>query len=171
VGSVFTREPVGQVQDDAREKARLGYTKKKTENVEGGGVVAEGHQGGDDSPADHDAGDPESGSRTVQNEVGRDFKNKVTDEKDACTCSKHGIGEPGHLAHREFGKAYVDPVNISQDVTGEEDGDESEGDLAVDGGVSHKSREECRVKVRMSEGMNVRKCGCGPTTLSLGKPR
>ena len=26
------------------------------------------------------------------------------------------------------------------------------------------------MKVRMSEGMNVRKCGCGPTTLSLGKP-
>ena len=113
MGSVFAREPVGQIQDDTREKACLGYPKKKTENVEGGGVVAEGHQGGDDSPADHDAGDPESGSRAVENEVGRDFKNKVTDEKDTRTCSKHGIGEPGNLAHREFGKAYVDPVDIS----------------------------------------------------------
>ena len=140
MGSVFTREPVGQVQDDAREKARLGYTKKKTENVEGGGVVAEGHQGGDDSPADHDAGDPESGSRAVENEVGRDFKNKVTDEKDTRTCSKHGIGEPGNLAHREFGEAYVDPVDISQNVTGKEDWDESEGDLAVDGGRGHERR-------------------------------
>jgi len=132
VGSVFTREPVGQVQDNAGEKARLGYSKEKTENVEGGSVVAEGHQGGDDSPADHDTGDPEAGSGAVQNEVGRDFENKVTDEKDARTCSKHGIGEPGNLAHRQFGEAYVDPVDISQDVTGEEDGDESEGDLAVD---------------------------------------
>lgn len=132
MGSVFTREPVGQVQDDAREKARLGYTKKKTENVEGGGVVAEGHQGGDDSPADHDAGDPESCSRAVENEVGRDFENKVTDEKDACSCSKHGIGEPGNLAHREFGEAYIDSVDISQDIAGKEDRDESEGDLAVD---------------------------------------
>ena len=132
MGSVFTREPVCQVQDNAGEKARLGYPKEETENVEGGGVVAEGHQGGDDSPADHDAGDPESCSRAVKNEVGRDFKNKVTDEKDACTCSKHGIGEPGNFAHREFGKAYVDSVDISQDVTGEEDGDESEGNLAVD---------------------------------------
>ena len=135
MGSVFAREPVGQVQDDAREKARLGYPKEETENVEGGGVVAEGHQGGDDSPTDHDTGDPESGSRAVQNEVGRNFKNKVTDEKYSCSCSKHGIGEPGDLAHRKFGEANVDPVDISQDVTGEEDGDESEGDLAVDGGV------------------------------------
>ena len=138
MGSVFTREPVGQVQDDAREKARLGYTKKKTENVEGGGVVAEGHQGGDDSPADHDTGDPESGSRAVENEVGRDFENKVTDEKDACSCSKHGIGEPGNLAHREFGEAYIDSVDISQDIAGKEDRDESEGDLAVDGGRGHE---------------------------------
>ena len=135
MGSVFAREPVGQVQDDTGEKAGLGHAEKKTENVERGGVVAERHQGRDDSPADHDAGNPESGSRAVENEVGRDFENKVTDEKDTCTCSKHGIGEPGNLAHREFGKAYVDPVNISQDVTREEDGDESEGDLAVDGGV------------------------------------
>ena len=138
MGSVFTREPVGQVQNDAREKARLGYPKEKTENVEGGGVEAEGHQGGDDSPADHDAGDPEAGSRAVENEVGRDFKNKVTDEKDARTCCKHGIGEPGDLAHRQFGEAYVDPVDISQDVTGEKDGDESEGDLAVNGGRGHE---------------------------------
>lgn len=133
MGSVFTREPVGQVQDNAGEKARLGYSKEKTENVEGGSVVAEGHQGGDDSPADHDTGDPESGSRAVQNEVRRNFKNKVTDEKNACSCGKHGIGEPGDLAHRKFGEANVNPVDISQDVTGEEDGDESEGNLAVDG--------------------------------------
>lgn len=132
MGSVFAREPVGQVQDNAGEKARLGYPKEETKNVEGGGVVAEGHQGGDDSPADHDAGDPESGSRAVENEVGRDFKNKVTDKKYSCSCSKHGIGEPGNLAHREFGKANVDTVDISQDVTGEEDGNESEGDLSVD---------------------------------------
>ena len=138
MGSVFTREPVGQIQDDTGKKARLSCTKKKTENVEGGGVVAEGHQGGDDSPADHDTGDPDSGSRAVENEVGRDFENKVTDEKDTRTCSKHGIGEPGDLVHRQFGEAYVDPVDISQDVTGEKDGDESEGDLAVDGGRGHE---------------------------------
>jgi len=135
MGSVFAREPVGEVKDDAWEKARLGHAEEKAEDVEGGDAVADGHQGGDDSPTDHDAGDPEPGSRAVEDEVSRNFKNKVTDEKDTCTCGKHGIGEPGDLAHREFGKAYVDPVDISQDVTREEDGDESEGDLAIDGGV------------------------------------
>ena len=123
MGSVFAREPVGQIQDDAREKARLGYPKKETKNVEGGGVVAEGHQGGDDSPADHDTGDPESGSRAVENEVGRDFKNKVTDEKDARTCSKHGIGEPRNLMHGQFGEADIDSVYVGEDVAGEENGD------------------------------------------------
>ena len=142
MGSVFAREPVGQIQDDTGEKARLGYPKKKTENVEGGGVVAEGHQGGDDSPADHDAGDPESGSRAVEDEVSRNLEEEVTEKEDAGSRGKNSIREPRNLMHGQFGEAYVDPVDISQDVTGEEYGNESEGNLAVDGGESHGRRDE-----------------------------
>ena len=96
--------------------------------------MAEGHQRGDDSPADHDAGDPEAGSRAVEDEVSRNLEEKVTKKEDAGSGGEDGIGEPGDLAHREFGKAYVDSVDVGEDVAGEQNGDEPEGDLAVYGG-------------------------------------
>ena len=94
--------------------------------------MAEGHQGGDDSPTDHDAGDPESGSRAVEDEVSRNLEEEVTEKEDSGSGSEDGIGEPRDLVHRQFGKADVDPVDISEDVTGKQDRDEPEGNLAID---------------------------------------
>jgi len=53
--------------------------------------VAEGHQGGDDSPTDHDAGDPESGSRSVEDEVSRNLEEEVTEKEDAGSRGKNSI--------------------------------------------------------------------------------
>jgi len=129
---VLSGEPIGQVKDDAGEKSGFGDAKKEAEDVEGGGAMAEGHQGGDNSPADHDAGNPESGSRPVKNEVSGNLEEKVTEKEDACSGGEDGIGEPRDLMHGQFGEADIDPVDIGQDVTGEENGDESESNLAVD---------------------------------------
>ena len=132
MGAVFPRKPIGQVKDDAGKKSGFGDAKKEAEDVEGGGAMAEGHQGGDNSPADHDAGDPESGSRPMKNEVSGNLEEKVTEKEDACSGGEDGIGEPRDLMHGQFGEADIDPVDIGQDVTGEENGDESESNLAVD---------------------------------------
>ena len=132
MGAVFPRKPIGQVKDDAGKKSGFGDAKKEAEDVEGGGAMAEGHQGGDNSPADHDAGDPESGSRPMKNEVSGNLEEKVTEKEDACSGGEDGIGEPRDLMHGQFGEADIDPVDIGQDVTRKEDGDESESNLAVD---------------------------------------
>jgi len=129
---VLAWEPIGQVKDDAGEKSGFGDAKKEAEDVEGGSAVAEGHQGGDNSPADHDAGDPESGSRPVENEVSGNLEEEVTEKEDAGSGGEDGIREPRDLMHGQFGEADIDPVDISQDVTRKEDGDEPEGDFAVD---------------------------------------
>jgi len=94
--------------------------------------VAEGHQGGDDSPTDHDAGDPESGSRAVEDEVSRNLEEEVTEKKNAGSGGKNGVREPRNLMHGQFGEAYVDPVYVGEDVAGEENGDQPEGNLAID---------------------------------------
>ena len=135
VGPVFAREPVGEVEDDAWEKAGFGHAEEKAEDVEGGDAVAEGHQRGDDSPADHDARDPEPGSRPVENEVSGNLKEKVTKKEDAGSGGEDGIGEPRDLVHRQFGEADVDPVDVGEDVAGEQNGDEPEGNLPVNGRV------------------------------------
>jgi len=137
VGPVFAGEPVGQVQDDAWEKAGFGHAEKEAEDIEGGRTMAEGHDGGDDSPTDHDAGDPKAGSGAVEDDVAGDFEEEVAKEEDAGAGGKDGIREPGDAVHGQFGEANVDAVDVGEDVTGEEDGDESEGDLAVDEGRGH----------------------------------
>ena len=94
--------------------------------------MAEGHQGGDDSPADHDAGDPESGSRAVEDEVSRNLEEEVTEKEDAGSGGEDGIREPRNLMHGQFGEADIDSVYVGEDVAGEENGDQPEGNLAID---------------------------------------
>jgi len=94
--------------------------------------VAEGHQGGDDSPTDHDAGDPESGSRAVEDEVSRNLEEEVTEKEDAGSRGKNSIREPRNLMHGQFGEADIDSVYVGEDVAGEENGDEPKGNLAID---------------------------------------
>jgi hypothetical protein len=71
----------------------------------------------------------------VENEVSGNLEEKVTKEENASSSGEDGIREPGDIVHGQFRKANVDPVDIGQDVTGEENRDESEGNLAVDGRV------------------------------------
>ncbi len=63
---MFSGKPVGEVEDDPREKAGFGDTKEKAKEIEREGALAEGHEGGDDSPTDHNAGDPETGSGALE---------------------------------------------------------------------------------------------------------
>jgi hypothetical protein len=94
--------------------------------------VAEGHQGGDDSPTNHDAGDPESGSRAVENEVSGNLEEEVAEKKNAGSGGKNSIREPRNLMHCQFGEADIHSVYVGEDVAGEENGDETEGNLAID---------------------------------------
>ena len=66
MGAMFSRKPVGEVKDDPRKKAGFGNTEEEAKKVKGEGALAEGHEGGDESPADHDAGDPEAGSGALE---------------------------------------------------------------------------------------------------------
>jgi len=99
--------------------------------------MAESHQGRDDSPTDHDAGDPEPGSGAVEDDVAGDFEEEVAKEEDAGAGGKDGVREPGDVVHGQFGETDVDAVDVGEDVTGEENGDEPEGNLAVDEGGGH----------------------------------
>jgi hypothetical protein len=152
---VFTGKPVGQVEDDAWKKAGFGHAEKEAEDIEGGGAMAEGHDGGDDSPADHDAGDPESGAGAVEDDVSGDFEEEVAEKENAGAGSENGIGEPGNVVHGQFGEANVDAVDVGEDVTGEENGDESEGDLAVDEGGGHEGS-WMKIKTKWNMGYWIR---------------
>ena len=104
--------------------------------------MAEGHEGGDDAPTDHDAADPESGPGAVKDDVAGDFKEEVAQKENAGAHGEDGVGKPGDVMHGQFGEADIDSVDVGQDVAGEKNGNQPEGDLAVDGGGRHGELDE-----------------------------
>jgi hypothetical protein len=68
----------------------------------------------------------------VEDEVSRNLEEEVTEKEDAGSRCKNGIREPRNLLHSQFGEADIDSVNVGEDIAGEEDGDEPEGNLAID---------------------------------------
>jgi len=96
---MFSGKPVGEVEDDPRKKAGFGDAEEEAKKVEREGALAKSHEGGDDSPADHDAGDPEAGSGALEDEISRNLEEKVTEEEDARPCGEDGVGEPGYVVH------------------------------------------------------------------------
>ena len=80
---VLRREPVRQVQDDAGEEPRLAGAEQEAQRVERPGRLHEHHAGGDESPEDHDAGDPQPRADLLEDDVARHLEEEVADEEDA----------------------------------------------------------------------------------------
>ncbi len=76
--------PAGEVEDDGREEAGFGGAQQEPEDVEHHFVLHEGHQEGDDAPADHDAGQPHLGAVLLHHHVAGKFEDGVGDEEQAC---------------------------------------------------------------------------------------
>ena len=80
----------------------------------------ERHGAGKDSPAQHDARNPFAGAEPLEQEIRWDFKDEISDEKDAGAEAEGGLRQAKVLVHRERGKAHVYPVEIRDEVTDDE---------------------------------------------------
>ena len=80
-GAVIGWEPICEVQDHAGEKAGLGQAQKKAQREEADRPFDERETAGDDTPADHDPGDPFPGTNSFQNQVRRHLQQEVSPEK------------------------------------------------------------------------------------------
>jgi hypothetical protein len=77
------RVPVGEVQDDAGEEARLGRAQQEADHVERHRRIHEHGGRREHAPGDHDAGDPAARAHAVQHHVAGHLEEKVADEEDA----------------------------------------------------------------------------------------
>ena len=115
---VLDAEPVRQVDDDAREEARLGGAEEEAQPVEVGRRADERHRAGEHPPGDQDARDPGRardsrsrpgccpGSRTGNSRGRRSLRRTRTDSGLRATI----------VPHRERGVADVDAIEISDKV-------------------------------------------------------
>ncbi|MNN08620.1 hypothetical protein D3C81_1214810 [compost metagenome] len=87
------REPVGQIEDDARVEPGFGDPQQEAHDVEGHRCAHQGHGRGDDAPGDHDACDPQPCADAMEDQVAGDFHEEVGNEEDPCAKAVDGFGK------------------------------------------------------------------------------
>ena len=125
--------PVGEVQNNAREKTRFGQAQQKAHDIKLGFGLNEHHAARHNAPSHHDACYPNTGTYSVQNDIARHFKKEVANEKHARTQSIHSIREPQFACHLQLCKTDIDTVQISNDLAKQQQGDETPRHLEVGG--------------------------------------
>jgi hypothetical protein len=126
------RVPVGEVQDDAGEEARLGRAQQEADHVERHRRAHEHGGRREHAPGDHDAGDPAARAHAVQHHVAGHLEEKVADEEDARAQPVHRLAELQVALHLQLGEADVHAVEVGHDVAQEQQRDQPPADLAVD---------------------------------------
>ena len=110
------RKPVAQVEDDPREKARLGSPEQEAQNIQADRPLHECRRARDDPPGEHDPGNPHPRPDPVQDEVRRDLEQKVADEEYPGGEPECRRGKPEILVHGQGGESDVDPVQVGDEI-------------------------------------------------------
>ena len=122
-----------EVEDDAGEESGFGDAQEEARGVELPWGADEEHEDGDDSPGDHDAGEPAAGSEAIEEQVRGDFAGGVAEEEEACAESVDGGAEVKIAVHLERGKADVDAVHVGCAVAEGDEWDQVAGRFAHGG--------------------------------------
>ena len=88
------RDPVGEIEDHAREETGLGDAKQHAEQVEARHATGEHHRHRDHTPADHDSRDPAARSHAFEDQVARHLEQAVAQEEQAGAEPEGGVGQP-----------------------------------------------------------------------------
>lgn len=80
-----------------------------------GFVLDEGHASGDQAPGQHDAGQPDSRADFLQEDVGGDFEQRVTDEEQPGAEAVGGSADAQVMFHVGADEADVHAVDVVDD--------------------------------------------------------
>jgi len=141
-------EPVGEIEDDSGEVAGFGESQEKTKDVELGNILDEASEGGENSPGDDDARQPDARPEFVQQQIAGNFEEKVSNEKDAGKKPELLGADAEVTVHGKCGEADVDAVEERDDIEEEDKGKDAKLQLAnggrFDGGRSQYRGLSCR---------------------------
>jgi hypothetical protein len=117
-------------------KKPAGGAEQETQQVERSRVAHEGHADRHQPPGQHDAADPGPGAHARQDEVARDFEQRVRHEEDARPEAVDRRREAEVAVHVEGREADVHAVEVGDDVEQEQERDEApaQGRDGSDGG-------------------------------------
>eukprot|EP01022_Parablepharisma_sp_SALTPOND_P014695 TRINITY_DN2018_c0_g1_i2.p1 TRINITY_DN2018_c0_g1~~TRINITY_DN2018_c0_g1_i2.p1 ORF type:complete len:1935 (-),score=514.39 TRINITY_DN2018_c0_g1_i2:42295-48099(-) len=114
--SLLGREPQRQVQDDAREEARLRHAQHEAQDIEAVRTDGKGRNGRDQPPGHHHPRNPDARADLVQDQVGRHFKQEVADEEQPSAQAESGRRQAQLLVHRDGGEAHIDTIKKADEI-------------------------------------------------------
>ncbi|KAG0161844.1 hypothetical protein DFQ30_005315, partial [Apophysomyces sp. BC1015] len=82
------------------------------------------------APRDHDPRHPSACADAMQNDVAGDFHEEVRDEEEAGAQPVDGLGEMQILGHPQLGEADIDPIQICNHITQQQEGKDPPSDLS-----------------------------------------
>src|ERR1019366_5954772 len=116
-GPVGFGKPVSDGEDQAREEPSLRRAQEEAKRIESPLAGHEHHRERNDTPSEHDAGDPDTGSDTLQKKVRRHFEKEISQEENPRARSIHWRREGEVPQHRELGEAHIYAVEERRHIT------------------------------------------------------
>ncbi|MCY1420357.1 hypothetical protein D9M71_359730 [compost metagenome] len=119
-GALFAVEPVGQVQHYPGEQASFGDPQQQAHDVERGFTLNEGHACREQTPGNHDTGDPEARAHPVHDQVAGHFGQGIGKEEQARAQAIGGCRKAQVDAHAGFRQGDVGAVKKAHHVDNDE---------------------------------------------------
>ena len=131
LGTPSRREPVSQIKNDAWKKTSLGKSKQEPHGIKRGDGIHEKSCSGDNSPGDHDAGNPQTCADLFQQQIAGYLEDQITKEKNARSKALNRVAERQIVLHLQLGEAHIDTIEIGGDVTNKEQRQQTQRDLGI----------------------------------------
>src|SRR5208337_208325 len=134
LGAFALAEPVGQVKDHTREKARLRQPQQESHRVDLRGVLDEAGARGDDSPTHQNPRDPRARTPLVKEHVAGHSKQEIAEKENAGKQTKLLGADAQLLVHGQGREADIHAVQKRDDIQQKNEGENARLDFA-DGGA------------------------------------
>ena len=111
------RKPVSEEQDHAGKQPRLGEAEQKTHGEKAPRADAECRRARQQAPCHHDPRDPNACADLFQDDVARDFEEKITPEEGAGRHAVSGGVQAQILVHRKRRETDIDAIEIAKKIS------------------------------------------------------
>src|SRR5260370_37751995 len=109
-GAILVAEPMGEIDDDAREKACFRDSEQESSQIELTRCVHRRHENGNQSPSHQDPRNPFACAPALHDQRARYFKQKVADGENAGAQTKDAIAEVQVTRRLAARITHVDPT-------------------------------------------------------------
>jgi len=116
LGTIGDAKPMGEKHDDTGEETGLGRAEQQSRRIELARRSNKACKDRDESPGDHDAGDPLARAPSLDDDSARNLEQQVADKEKTRAKAVDAIAKAQVDAHAQIGERQVSAVDIADEV-------------------------------------------------------